>query len=47
MQIRPDEPEVQSVADTEATLPCIAGWLKQRIPSPPKGPKILVVPDWV
>jgi Uma2 family endonuclease len=42
-----DEPEVHFVLDTEVLVPDIAGWRKQRMPSPPQGHKIQVVPDWV
>jgi len=42
-----DEPEVHFVLDTEVTVPDIAGWRKQRMPSPPTGHKIQVAPDWV
>jgi len=42
-----DEPEVHFVLDTEITVPDIAGWRRERMPSPPEGHKIRVVPDWV
>jgi Uma2 family endonuclease len=42
-----DEPEVHFVLDAEVTVPDIAGWRRQRMPSPPEGHKIQVVPDWV
>jgi Uma2 family endonuclease len=42
-----DEPEVHFVLDTEVMVPDIAGWRKKRMPSPPEGHKIQVVPDWV
>jgi Uma2 family endonuclease len=42
-----DEPEVHFVLDTEVTVPDIAGWRKDGMPSPPEGHKIQVVPDWV
>lgn len=41
------EPEIHFVLDTEVTVPDIAGWRKERLPSPPQGHKIQVVPDWV
>jgi Uma2 family endonuclease len=41
------EPEVHFVLDTEVTVPDIAGWRKERMPNPPEGHKIQVVPDWV
>ena len=42
-----DEPEVHFVLDAEVTVPDIAGWRRARMPSPPEGHKIQVVPDWV
>ncbi len=42
-----DEPEVHFVLDTEVTVPDIAGWRQERMPSPPEGHKIQVVPDWI
>lgn len=42
-----DEPEVHFDLDTEVTVPDIAGWRKERMPTPPQGHKIQVVPDWV
>jgi Uma2 family endonuclease len=42
-----DEPEVHFVLDSEITVPDIAGWRKERMPSPPAGHKIEIVPDWV
>jgi Uma2 family endonuclease len=41
------EPEVHFVLDTEVTVPDIAGWRKPRMPSPPEGHKVQVVPDWI
>lgn len=41
------EPEVHFVLDLEVTVPDIAGWRRLRMPSPPQGHKITVVPDWV
>ncbi len=41
------EPEVHFVLDTEITVPDLAGWRKERMPSPPEGHKIQIVPDWV
>lgn len=41
------EPEVHFVLDTEVTVPDLAGWRKERMPSPPEGHKIQVVPDWI
>jgi Uma2 family endonuclease len=42
-----DEPEIHLILDTEVTVPDIAGWRKERMPSPPEGHKVQVVPDWV
>lgn len=42
-----DEPEVHFVLDREVLVPDIAGWRKERMPSPPQGHKVPVVPDWV
>lgn len=41
-----DQPEVHFLLDVEVTVPDIAGWRKERIPTPPEGHKIQVVPDW-
>jgi len=41
------EPEVHFVYDTEVTVPDLAGWCRERIPYPPEGHRIEVVPDWV
>ena len=41
------DPEVHFALDIEVTVPDIAGWRKERMPSPPEGHKIQVVPDWV
>ena len=35
-----DEPEVHFALDVEVLVPDIAGWRKQRMPSPPEGHKI-------
>lgn len=42
-----DEPEVHFVLGSEITVPDIAGWRKDRMPSPPEGHMIQVIPDWV
>jgi Uma2 family endonuclease len=42
-----DAPEVHFLLDVEVTVPDIAGWRKERMPDPPEGHKIQVVPDWV
>lgn len=42
-----DEPEVHFVLDTEVMVPDLAGWRRERMPSPPAGHKIRVVPDWI
>jgi Uma2 family endonuclease len=41
------EPEIHFVLDKAVTVPDIAGWRKERMPSPPEGHKIQVAPDWV
>ncbi len=41
------EPEVHFAIDAEVTVPDLAGWRRERIPEPPPGHKIEVVPDWV
>jgi len=41
------EPEVHFVYDTEVTVPDLAGWRRKRMPYPPEGHRIEVVPDWV
>lgn len=33
--------------DKEVTVPDIAGWRKERMPSPPEGHKIHIIPDWI
>lgn len=42
-----DEPEVHFVLDREVTVPDIAGWRRERLPEPPSGHKVAVVPDWI
>ncbi|NEV61420.1 Uma2 family endonuclease [Thiorhodococcus minor] len=42
-----DEPEVHLVLDTEVVVPDIAGWRRERMPIPPQGHKIQIVPDWI
>ncbi len=42
-----DEPEIHFLLDEEVMVPDIAGWRKERMPSPPEGHKVQVVPDWV
>jgi len=42
-----DEPEIHFILDTEVTVADVAGWRKKRMPSPPEGHKIEVVPDWI
>ena len=42
-----DEPEIHFVADYEVLVPDIAGWRRERMPTPPEGHKIPVVPDWI
>jgi Uma2 family endonuclease len=42
-----DEPEIHFLLDTEVEVPDIAGWRRERMPEPPQGHKIQVVPDWI
>ncbi|MCB2261620.1 MAG: Uma2 family endonuclease [Candidatus Thiosymbion ectosymbiont of Robbea hypermnestra] len=42
-----DEPELHFVRDVEVTVPDMAGWRRERMPMPPTGHRIEVVPDWV
>lgn len=42
-----DEPEVHFELDTEVIVPDSAGWRKERMPTPPLGHKVEVVPDWI
>jgi Uma2 family endonuclease len=42
-----DEPEVHLVLDTEVVVPDLAGWRRERMPRPPEGHRVQVVPDWV
>lgn len=42
-----DEPEVHFVLDLEVTVPDLAGWRRERLPVPPQGHKVTVVPDWI
>lgn len=41
------EPEIHFVLDREVAVPDIAGWRRERMPVPPEGHKVEVVPDWV
>jgi len=41
------EPEIHFILDKEVTVPDIAGWRRERLPDPPAGHKIQVVPDWI
>jgi len=41
------EPEIHFILDKEVLVPDIAGWHRERIPDPPSGHKIQVVPDWI
>ena len=41
------EPEVHFVVDTEVTVPDIAGWRRERLPSIPRGHRFTVPPDWI
>lgn len=42
-----DGPEVHFVLDQEVMVPDLAGWRQERMPAPPEGHKIQIVPDWV
>ncbi len=41
------EPEIHFVQDVEVTVPDVAGWRREHMPTPPTGHRIEVVPDWV
>jgi Uma2 family endonuclease len=41
------EPEIHFVLDEEVVVPDLAGWRRERMPIPPEGHRVLVVPDWV
>lgn len=41
------EPEVHFVLDREVAVPDLAGWRRERMPVPPRGHRVEVVPDWV
>jgi Uma2 family endonuclease len=41
------EPEIHFVLDEQVAVPDIAGWRRERMPIPPQGHKVTVVPDWV
>ncbi|KJV06637.1 Uma2 family endonuclease [Methylocucumis oryzae] len=41
------EPEVHFVRDVELTVPDLAGWRRERMPSIPEGHRFEIVPDWV
>jgi len=41
------EPEIHFLLDEEVSVPDIAGWRRERMPIPPTGHKVTVVPDWV
>jgi len=42
-----DEPELHFIRDTEVAVPDLAGWRRERMPHPPRGHRVTVVPDWV
>ena len=42
-----DEPELHFIRDTEVAVPDLAGWRRERMPRPPRGHRVTVVPDWV
>lgn len=41
------EPEVHFVRDRAVAVPDLAGWRRQRMPNPPEGHRVEVVPDWI
>lgn len=41
------EPEIHFAIDTEVTVPDIAGWRRERLPTIPQGHRFTVPPDWV
>lgn len=41
------EPEVHFLRDREVAVPDLAGWRRARMPQPPEGHRVEVVPDWV
>lgn len=41
------EPEIHFVRDVEVAVPDLAGWRRERLPEPPEGHRIEVVPDWI
>lgn len=41
------EPELHFIVDAEVDVPDLAGWRRERMPRPPSGHRITVVPDWV
>lgn len=42
-----DEPELHFIVDAEVDVPDLAGWRRERMPRPPSGHRVTVVPDWV
>jgi Uma2 family endonuclease len=42
-----DEPELHFILDAEVDVPDLAGWRRERMPRPPSGHRVTVVPDWV
>ncbi|MCU0834748.1 MAG: Uma2 family endonuclease [Chromatiaceae bacterium] len=41
------EPELHFIPDVEVDVPDLAGWRRERMPQPPEGHRITIVPDWV
>jgi Uma2 family endonuclease len=41
------EPEIHFALDEEVAVPDIAAWRRERMPMPPQGHKVRVIPDWV
>jgi Uma2 family endonuclease len=42
-----DQPELHLIYDAEVDVPDLAGWRRERMPRPPRGHRLTVVPDWV
>jgi Uma2 family endonuclease len=35
------------ILDAQVDVPDLAGWHRERMPSPPRGHRVTVVPDWI
>lgn len=42
-----DEPEIHFIQDVEVTVPDLAGWRRERMPSLPEDHRFRIIPDWV